>query len=359
MITEAEDDPERIAAVAALVWRRPSRKDAHHRGLREAAAADRPWAWALFQAAEHAHPVHAVREEARAQNARWAESRGLEPHVWADRVAAAWPPDPAHPERFARVQARRLEAALRDQIVWPAAALAAIVRDREALAPAIRGLVWLDESDAPRWLDDAGRTRDFEDREVDAHVLRIAHPTHPALRALDRARVRDRIDPSHAPFPQLERETFGPDDLVCDAHGWHRPRWSAPLPLYRLLHDLRRGGWRYTAAEDNGTIAGFYWIDRRADQTALWRIMDKEDRPNYGVLVYEGFHPPDLPLRVGLHILRGAWDRKRLNWSGPWPPNLRSYGIQPTDLIPPGDADPLFLSEVLRDVWRASRVTAQ
>lgn len=48
MSGDAIDDPAEVAATSALLWRR------HHRGLQQAAALDRPWAWALLQAAEHA-----------------------------------------------------------------------------------------------------------------------------------------------------------------------------------------------------------------------------------------------------------------------------------------------------------------
>ncbi len=183
----------------------------------------------------------------------------------------------------------------------------------------------------------------------------MAHPTHPAMQALDQTRLLDLVDPTSAPFVQIARERFGPEALVLDPHGWHRPRWDQPLPLYRLMRQLRqRGGWRLTHGEDNGTVAGFFMSDERADLTALFRLMDEQDRPNYGYPVYGGHVSPDLAPRVGLLLLRGRWDRQRIDYSYQWPPNVRPYGMQPHDWCAPGDADPLFLSEVLRDVWLAS-----
>ena len=183
----------------------------------------------------------------------------------------------------------------------------------------------------------------------------MAHPTHPAMQALDQTRLLDLVDPTSAPFVQIARERFGPEALVLDPHGWHRPRWDQPLPLYRLMRQLRqRGGWRLTHGEDNGTVAGFFMSDERADLTALFRLMDEHDRPNYGYPVYGGHVSPDLAPRVGLLLLRGRWDRQRIDYSYQWPPNVRPYGMQPHDWCAPGDADPLFLSEVLRDVWLAS-----
>ncbi|MEZ4450340.1 MAG: hypothetical protein R3B09_12755 [Nannocystaceae bacterium] len=350
-------DPATIADLEAQIWRRARRSRDLLAGLRGAAAHDEPWAWALAQAVELVHPVHAMREEARAMNLRWAEARGLTPHLWADRVAAVWPEDPAHPERFRGVQRRRLERALRHQLPWPAEHLATIVRGGEALARWLRGLLWIDEGGALRWIDDEGRTRDLEGGEAPARELRIAHPTHQALRGLDRGRIAAWIDPSAAPFPQVDRERFGPESVERDVHGWYRPRWSEPLPLFRLQCELRRGGWRYTYAEDNGTIAGIFLADPRADLTALWRLMNEQDQPAYGCyMLYGGFPGPDVAVRVGLVLLRGPWDRRRLGWSYHWPPNRAPYtSIQEEHLVAPEDADPIFLSEVIRDLRIASR----
>ncbi|MCB9705022.1 MAG: DUF4132 domain-containing protein [Myxococcales bacterium] len=348
-------DTATIADIEAQVWRRSRRGRDVLAGLRRAAACDEAWAWALAQSVEILHPVHVMREEAQAMSARWAEARGLAPHLWADRVAAAWPADEAHAGRFWRVQRARLEWALREQTAWPLDHLEALIRDREAIASALRGLLWIDAGDVIRWFDDQGRARDLDGEAAPAgSILRIAHPAHPALRALERGRLDGRVEPSAAPFPQLDRERFGPESLERDADGWLRPRWNAPVPLFRL-HELRRGGWRFTDAEDNGTVAGIFLVDRRADQTALWRLMNRENRPHYGYPLYIDFDPPDLPIRVGLALLRGEWDRSRLGWSFGWPPKHAIFNPLQPDMLAPEDADPIFLSEALRDVWRASR----
>lgn len=349
-------DPATIAAIEAQVWRRARRARDLLVGVQRASAIDEPSTWALVQAVEFAHTVHAVREVARATNQRWAEARGLPPHVWADQVAATWPADPAHPERFERLQRRRLEWALRQQLVWPAEHLSRVVRGGGALARMFRNLLWIDEGEALRWIDDAGRTRDLAGGEVAATELRIAHPTHRAMRALDRAQAEARIDPAAAPFHPLDRERFGPASLTRDESGWYRPNWPETVPVFRLFRHLRRGRWRFTQAEDNGTVAGIFLHDARADLTALWRLMNPQDEPTYGYSIYGTLLSPDQAIRVGLLLLRGAWDRSRLRWSYGWPPRgLRNFGIQDEDLVAPEAADPLFLSEVIRDLWLASR----
>lgn len=121
------------------------------------------------------------------------------------------------------------------------------------------------------------------------------------------------------------------------------------------MSDLRRRlGWRLTQAEDNGTVAGFFRTDARAALTALWRMMNEKDEPAYGHPLYGGSRPPDHPLRVGLRMLHGRWDRSRIGWSYAWPPAKGTLDNQMRELGAPIDADPIFLSEVLRDVWLAS-----
>lgn len=351
-MTAADADSAELTRLSALIWSRKSSKREQLAAFRTAIGYDHPSGWAIAQAAEITHPMHTVREEALLTNARWAKDRGLPAHLWADRVAATQSRDD---KRFMRLQARRLEWALRRQSVWPLEALEQIIHHNEPIHTLIRSLGWLDEDDHICWLDERAVPRDLSGHACYAKALRIAHPAHAALQGCDFSRWQQRVDTNSAPFAQWNREVFRPDTLQQDAHGWHRPRWEEPLPLYRLHQDLRRNlGWRYTHAEDNGTVAGFYLYDERADQTALWRMMNQHNEPRYGYMVYTNFHASDHPLRVGLSVLRGSWDRRRINWSYAWPPNKRSYGMQSHDLCALDEADPIFLSEVIRDVWLAS-----
>lgn len=349
-------EAQRITALSDTVWRRGEGEGSRLAALRSALALEHPLAWALAQAVELLHPVSSAREEARQANERWARERGLPPHLWGDRVAARGPADPARPDRYWRTQRRRLEVALCRQWVWPRGALARIVQDREPVHLQVRALLWISEREQLCRLDADGQPRGLDGRVAQARALRLAHPAQRALRA--QGRLLERVDGAEAPFPQLARERFGPEDLELDGTGWYRPRWREPLPLFRLLRDLRRiGGWRLTDGEDNGTVAGFFLHDARADLTALWRLMNPQDQPNYGYMLYGPFHPPDTAVRVGLLLLRGAWDRARIGWSYGWPPKRAPYfNIQPEHLCEPRDADPIFLSELLRDVWAVRAV---
>ncbi len=350
MMLAADPHSEEFSRLGLLVWSRKATNDEQLAAFRAIIVGDDPARWVLAQAAEFTHPVHAVREEARSASAQWAQRHGLPLHLWADRVAATQSRDDA---RFMRLQCQRLEWAFRRQHVWPHAALEQIIHHDEPIHSLVRALWWLDEHDRLCWLDERAVLRDLAGNDVQAKELRIAHPAHAAVKGI--SFLPQRIDTCNAPFQQWSREVFGADALQRDTFGWYRPRWEEPLPLYRIYQDLRRRGrWRYTHAEDNGTVAGFYLDDERANQTALWRMMDKSDEPRYGYMVYDGFHSPDMAVRVGLLILRGVWDRPRLDWSFAWPPNDRPYGIQPKDLCPIDEADPIFLSEVVRDVWIAS-----
>lgn len=347
-------DPETIARLGALIWQNGRKVGELLQHLRLALMQEHPAAWALAQSVELAHPVFSLREEARQCNARWARERGLPPHLWADRVAALGPKDSAQAERFLRLQSRRLEASLRCQHVWPHEALAGVIRQKEPIQGLLLALLWVDEHERLCWLDEHGQPRGPTGNTLESSALRMAHPRDPALQGLDLSELRTRIDTTASPFAQIDREHFGPDSLTLDTHGWYRPRWDAPLPVYKLLNDLRRRlGWRLTQAEDNGTVAGFFLSDERAELTALWRMMNEKDEPEYGHPLYGGSRPPDYPLRVGLLMLRGRWDRSRIGWSYAWPPKKVSFNNQMRELCAPIDADPIFLSEVLRDVWLA------
>lgn len=350
-MSAADSPSEEFNRLSARVWSRKTPEKEYLVAFRSALAYDHAASWALAQAVEIIHPIHALREEARLANARWAQHHGLPLHLWADRVAATQSRDD---ERFLRLQRRRLELALRRQSEWPLAALQQIIHHDEPIHDFIRALWWLDEHDRLCRFDERAVLWDASGSRCEANTLRLAHPAHATLGGMDIGLLQRQVNTAQAPFRQLDREVFRSDALRQDAHGWYRPTWDKPLPLYRLHQGLRRRGeWRYTRPEDNGTVAGFYLYDERAGQTALWRLMNERDEPRYGYMVYAGYHPPDLPLRVGLMMLRGAWDRSRIDWSYSWPPNKRSYGIQPNHVCPLVEADSIFLSEVIRDVWLA------
>lgn len=203
----ASPDPETIARLGALIWRRGGKAGERLQHLRTALGQEHPAAWALAQAVELAHPVFSLREEARRFNARWALARGLPPHLWADRVAALGPRDDAQTARFFRLQRWRLEAALRDQLVWPHEALAGVICKKEPTAGLLRALLWVDEHARLCWLDEHGQPRDAASHTLDSRALRMAHPRHPALQGRDLSALRARIDTAAAPFAQLERST--------------------------------------------------------------------------------------------------------------------------------------------------------
>ena len=320
----SDPDCNKLTSLNTSIWERGRKEGERLAALRALLTFDHPLAWSAAQAVEIAHSMFSMREEARQGNTRWARERGLAPHLWADRVAASWPDIEIRerPDRFFHLQRRRLEIALRHQCVWPRSAIEQIIHDNEPIQEVMRALVWIDEGDQLCWFDEHAQLHDTKGEAIASRALRMAHPAQPIvqslMQSLDSSRLREWVDTTKAPFAQLERERFGPEWLELDRHGWYKPRWSEPLPVYKLMQYLRRRiGWRLTKPEDNGAVTGFYMYDERSNSTALWRMMNEQGEPrwHYSYMVYGGSLLPDHPLRVGLLMLRGHWDKSRLGSS--------------------------------------------
>lgn len=307
----------------------------------------------LAQRVAYEHPLPTLRAAAQAYNQRCADAAKLGLMAWADKVAAL----PHEPEELERLTRKRLEVALRQRQSWSLSELREVVCSKHPLAATLRALLWVNERGQRCSVDERGQPRDLHGEAIAARELTLAHPIDMDERELERWRARHQglMAP---PIAQLERMVFTATTLIEHEDAWARPSWPERLRPFTILSQLRDDGqWELTEPEDNGWIAGLYRYDARTDRTVLVRLMDSQDQARYGHAFYSGTYAnaPDYPISWGLILLKGRWDKQRLGGSYRWPPHFTPYGLPRAAIIAPQDVDALFLSEVLRELYMASR----